>query len=202
MSGKKEEEVMTGTTIMAIKINNGVIIGADSRTSLGTYIPSRFTDKLTPLTDYIYCCRSGSSADTQAIAKLVSNKLLEIESINEKKVSVAVAAKLASTIISDNPTLLAGLILAGYDDKGPSIFSVNLGGATLEREWAIGGSGSGYIYGYCDSNFKSGMTLEEGIQFVKNAVTHAIKRDNHSGGCVRMAFIGRDGVQRYFSPVN
>lgn len=197
-----QEEVMTGTTIMAIKVKDGVIIGADTRTSLGTYIPSRFTDKLTPLTDYIYCCRSGSSADTQAIAKYVKNKLLEFESLDEKRVSVELAANLAASIIYENPELLAGLILAGYDNNGPKIFSINLGGAKLERDWAIGGSGSGYIYAYCDTNYKPDMSLEEGIQFVKNAVTNAIKWDNHSGGCVRMAFIGKEGVQRYFTPVN
>ena len=30
------------------------------------------------------------------------------------------------------------------------------------------GSGSTYIYGYCDSQFKRGMSREECIQFVKN----------------------------------
>ena len=32
---------------------------------------NRVTDKLTPVTDRIFCCRSGSAADTQAIADQV-----------------------------------------------------------------------------------------------------------------------------------
>lgn len=35
------------------------------------YIANRVTDKLTKITDNIYCCRSGSSADTQAVADVV-----------------------------------------------------------------------------------------------------------------------------------
>ena len=35
------------------------MIGADSRTTTGTYIANRYTDKLTAVTDRIYCCRSG-----------------------------------------------------------------------------------------------------------------------------------------------
>lgn len=35
------------------------------------YIANRVTDKLTRITDNIYCCRSGSSADTQAVADVV-----------------------------------------------------------------------------------------------------------------------------------
>ena len=36
---------------------------------------NRFTDKLTPLTDRIFCLRSGSAADTQAIAQVVTYQL-------------------------------------------------------------------------------------------------------------------------------
>ena len=62
---------MTGTSIMAVEFDGGVVIGADSRTTTGSYIANRVTDKLTKLTDNIYCCRSGSAADTQAIADIV-----------------------------------------------------------------------------------------------------------------------------------
>lgn len=63
------------TTIMAVEFDGGVIIGADSRTTTGAYIANRVTDKLTKVTDLIYCCRSGSAADTQAIADIVKYHL-------------------------------------------------------------------------------------------------------------------------------
>lgn len=63
------------TTIMAVEFDGGVVIGADSRTSTGTYVANRVTDKLTRISDKIYCCRSGSAADTQAIADIVSYSL-------------------------------------------------------------------------------------------------------------------------------
>lgn len=34
----------------------------------GSYVSNRVSDKLTPLANRIYVCRSGSAADTQAIA--------------------------------------------------------------------------------------------------------------------------------------
>ena len=40
-----------------------------------SYIVNRVTDKLTPITDRIFCCRSGSAADTQAIADAVKFNL-------------------------------------------------------------------------------------------------------------------------------
>ena len=54
------EEVSTGTTLVALEFDGGVVIGADSRTSMGTWVANRVTDKLTPVTDNIFCCRSTS----------------------------------------------------------------------------------------------------------------------------------------------
>lgn len=56
---------------MAVEFAGGVVLGADSRTTTGSYIANRVTDKLTPIHDLIYCCRSGSAADTQAVADIV-----------------------------------------------------------------------------------------------------------------------------------
>jgi 20S proteasome subunit beta 1 len=69
------------TRSMAIKFKGGVILGADSRTTTGiiceyiantgSSIANRVTDKLTQVYDKIWCCRSGSAADTQAINDIV-----------------------------------------------------------------------------------------------------------------------------------
>lgn len=40
-----------------------------------SYIANRVTDKLTPVHDRIFCCRSGSAADTQAVADAVAYQL-------------------------------------------------------------------------------------------------------------------------------
>ena len=49
----------------------GVVVCADSRTSTGVYVANRVSDKLVQLSDYIYCCRSASAADTQALTDYV-----------------------------------------------------------------------------------------------------------------------------------
>lgn len=57
---------------MAVAFEGGVVVGADSRTTMGSYIANRVTDKLTYLHERIYCCRSGSAADTQVCCGLVT----------------------------------------------------------------------------------------------------------------------------------
>ena len=70
----------------------------------------------------------------------------------------------------------AGLIIAGWDERhGGQVYSIPLGGSLHKQSYAIGGSGSTYIYGYCDANWKEGMDEEAAVNFVKGALQEAIK---------------------------
>jgi 20S proteasome subunit beta 1 len=77
-SGLKPGEVSTGTTIMAIPTATGVILGADSRVSTGTYVANRVSDKIAQLSEHIFACRSGSAADTQALTDYVKHYLQQL----------------------------------------------------------------------------------------------------------------------------
>ncbi|PWN49074.1 proteasome-domain-containing protein [Violaceomyces palustris] len=202
MNRLKKGEVDLGTSIMAVAYDKGVIIGADSRTTMGSYIANRVTDKLTHLSDRIYCCRSGSAADTQALADIVTY-YLSLYSVNmDQQPDVKTAANLFQDLVYQNKDRLsAGIIVAGWDKKnGGKVFNIPLGGGIFEQPWAIGGSGSTYIYGYCDATWKEGWGKEQTLEFVKNALSLAMRRDGSSGGTIRMADITEDGIERHFIP--
>lgn len=76
--GLKAGEVSTGTTIMAIPFEGGVVLGADSRVSTGTYVANRVSDKIAQVSEHIFCCRSGSAADTQALTDYVKHFLSQL----------------------------------------------------------------------------------------------------------------------------
>lgn len=195
-------DVSLGTTIIAVTYKDGVILGADTRTSTGNYVANRATDKITPLLENIYMCRSGSAADTQAIASYVQYFLAQHQAETERQVDVKTAATLIMQMAYGNKNMLsAGMIVAGYDKyDGGSVYGVPLGGTLLKLPFATGGSGSAYIYGFCDKYFKPDMSEEEANQFVKKAVCYAMARDASSGGCVRMVTINASGAHREFIP--
>ncbi|KAI5810240.1 nucleophile aminohydrolase [Peziza echinospora] len=198
MDHLKKGEVNLGTSIMAVNFANGVILGADSRTTTGSYIANRVTDKLTQVHDTIWCCRSGSAADTQAIADIVHYYLQMYQvNNNEAPTTHTAAAMFQELCYANKDHISAGMIIAGYDHrKGGEVYSIPLGGSLHKAPYAIGGSGSTYIYGYCDSNWKDGMSEEEAINFVKGALSQAIKWDGSSGGVIRMVVLTKTGAQR------
>ena len=77
------------------------------------------------------------------------------------------------------------------------MYSIPLGGSLHKQSYAIGGSGSTYIYGYCDAHWKEQMSEEEAVDFVKNSLAEAIKWDGSSGGVIRMVVLTRKGAIRH-----
>jgi 20S proteasome subunit beta 1 len=191
-----------GTTIMAVRYSGGVIMAADSRTTTGAYIANRASDKITSVHDKIFVCRSGSAADTQAVADIVRYYLSghAIELGEEPRVKTA--ANLFKQVVYQNKDRLsAGIIIGGYDEHdGGSVYSVTMGGSLVKENVALGGSGSIFVYGLLDAEYKPTMSKEECLKFVRKAVSHAMARDGSSGGVIRTVVISKDGVEREMIP--
>lgn len=96
---------------MAINFRDGVILGADSRTTTGAYIANRVTDKLTQVSDTIWCCRSGSAADTQAVADIVQYYLDMYSITNDEPPTTQTAAAVFQELCYSNKDQLRQVIL-------------------------------------------------------------------------------------------
>ena len=182
--------------------DGGVMLAADSRTSSGIYIANRVADKIWPISQNIFALISGSAADAQFLLQTTKNYVSQFAVEYGDKPPVKVAARILQQYQYEYKDYLsAGIIVCGVDNvEGPCIYSVGLGGTTLKQNIAMSGSGSTYVYGYIDANYKPNMTKQEAKEFLKKAVTLAMYRDNYSGGTIRMLDITKDGYTREYIP--
>lgn len=119
-----------------------------------------------------------------------------------EEASVGSAARLFQQLCYNNKrSLLAGIICAGWDRRsGGSVYTINLGGALVRQPFSIGGSGSTYIYGFCDANFREHMRRDECVAFVTQALALAMARDGSSGGVIRTVVVEEAGITRSMIP--
>jgi len=151
-------EVSTGTTIMACVFAGGVVVGADSRVSTGTYVSNRASDKITPLADNVFLCRSGSAADTQLVSDYVRYFAQQHSMELEGEISVKTVANLTKSINYNNKHLSAAMIVGGYDSmRGGQVYSLPIGGTVVPCNWTVDGSGSTYIWGEDDEKRPPGQ---------------------------------------------
>lgn len=85
-------------------------------------------------------------------------------------------------------------MVAGYDKRGYSIFSVNSEGERLQQRVCSIGSGSLNAYGILDTCYQPKMTDEEALKLGRRAIMHATFRDAGSGGVVNRKFENLLGI--------
>lgn len=182
------------TTLIAMRYEGGVIMGADSRTSAGGYVSNKVARKIQPVSDHIALARSGSAADTQALAEELALRLEEMQATDDDGCQPrvrAVATLLSSMCYLDKGSLSASLLCAGWDAvEGVQVYSIPSGGALMpSSSFALSGSGAAYIYGFCNYAWKPGLTRSECTAVVLQALALAIKQDGSSGGKPRVLCI-------------
>ena len=80
-----------------------------------------------------------------------------------------VANIMRSICYNNKDKLMAGLICGGWDPyDGGQVYEIPLGGTIMKQKFALGGSGSTYIYGLVDATYRENMSKEECKIFVKN----------------------------------
>ncbi|ETO34422.1 proteasome subunit beta type 6 [Reticulomyxa filosa] len=137
--------------------------------------------------------KNGILADTQNIGDYVAYYLKQLSSELNESPRVELAAK---------TRLEASVIISGWDKyKGGQVYEVTLGGTQFRKvSYSAGGSGSAFIFGYCDSMFKNHEELynsaEKCKQFAIKALSLALLRDTSSDGLIRLAVVTKKGVQR------
>lgn len=191
--------ISLGTTLVAIKYEDGVVVAADTRTSMSTYVSHRFAHKIVPVNHHVVLCRSGSSAATQWLAECLSQVQDEIYHKWDEQLSVCQVAHWLRREMKRTNVEGASLLVAGYDAEKsePRIFTVAQSGALLETfgPYAAAGSGSTLVTGYLDQEIKTKENLSEqrAVELCKNAVQLAIDRDGSSGGLIRLCIVSKEG---------
>jgi len=173
-------------------------VGADTRTSVSGYVSNRYAHKLTPLSEKVVVCRSGSAADTQRLCDEARWVLQSNEYSSQRILQVSQVAKLLRSYMVERE-VEASLLCAGCTPEGEGqLYAILPSGALLKHDvYAVSGSGSTYIMGYLDDclgNMGDNLLDEdEAIALVGKAIQLAMDRDGSSGGFVRIYSVTSKG---------
>lgn len=193
----KEVEVLKGTTTVGVVCKDGVILGTDTRATMGTYVASKHAKKVYKITDRLGMTIAGGVAVAQRVVEIlkVNARLYELE--KSRPMPVKSAANLVSGILFGNREAGAPLpmqaIVGGYDETGPHIFNLDPYGSLLEEKMVSTGSGSPFAYGVLEALYKENKSVEDMLPIVVKAVDSAMKRDTASGDSFDVVVISVEG---------
>ncbi len=192
-----KEKAIHGTTTVALKFNDGVVLAADKRATAGYFIAHKKVKKIAKIDDRAAMTISGLVADAQTLVDMVKAEINYYKLSLKKPVTIKTIASILSNIIFTYSRVLpyiVQLIVAGYDLK-PRIYVLDWFGTITEEDYTATGSGSPIAISILESSFKKDLDEKNAVKVAVNAVNAAMKRDTASGEGVDVMVITKDGVK-------
>ncbi|MBW2972270.1 proteasome subunit beta [Candidatus Woesearchaeota archaeon] len=198
-----ENRMKTGTTTVAIKCRDGVVLAADKRATAGTMIANKWVDKIFTVEDYMAITTAGTVSDVQLLLKLIKAEIRLKRLRTGRKVSVKEAANLLAGMVYSNIRKLSTIpgishfLFAGKDETGFHVYDIYPDGSMSEADdYLASGSGSVFAFGVLETLYKDTMHIEEGRGLALKALNAALQRDSASGNGVDLVTITDAGVKK------
>jgi len=188
--GFRLSSVPHGTTVLALKYVDGVIVAGDRLATEGNRVASRDIEKVLPTDDYSLMAIAGAAGPSLEMARLMRVELEHYEKIEGESLELdGKANKLAQMVRSNLPAAMQGLVVvplfAGYDLRRRTgrlwKFDVT-GGRYEETEFEATGSGGIYARESLKKGHRNDASRQEGLQAAILALVDAADEDRATGG--------------------
>jgi 20S proteasome subunit beta 2 len=195
--GAIPKSTKTGTTIVAIKFKDGVILGADTRATGGSIILDKECNKIHYIAPNIYGCGAGTAADTDFTAQLTSSQL-ELHRLATGRESRVVTAlsMIRQHLFRHQGHIAAALILGGVDCTGSHLFNITPHGCSDKLPFMTNGSGSLASLAILETRWRKDMERDEALELVKDAVKAGIFNDLGSGSSIDVCIIEKGRAEK------
>jgi proteasome beta subunit len=179
-----------GTTILALKCLDGVIIAADRQATEGYQVASRHIEKVYKADEYSAIAIAGAAGPCIEMVKLFQVELEHYEKLEGEVLALeGKANKLAQMVRQNLPAAFQGLVVipifAGYDLRKSEgrIFKYDItGGRYEEGDYYSTGSGGKDARNTLKKFFRPGMTREQAVRLALEALLDASEEDVATGG--------------------
>jgi proteasome beta subunit len=182
--------VPQGTTILAIRYGEGVIVAGDRQATEGYQVAHRRIEKVYKADDYSAIAIAGAAGPSIEMARLFQTELEHYEKVEGEGLSLeGKANKLAQMIRMNLPAAMQGLVVvpifAGYDVKRAEgrIFKYDItGGRYEETDYYATGSGGKDARTTLKKLYHAGVARADAIRLAAEALFDAAEEDVGTGG--------------------
>ncbi|MFB6153511.1 MAG: archaeal proteasome endopeptidase complex subunit beta [Halodesulfurarchaeum sp.] len=191
-----ENAAETGTTIVGVSTDEGVVMASDMRASLGGRIVSnKNVQKVEEIQPNAALTISGSVGGAQAFIRALRAEANLYEARRGEYMSISALATIGSQFLRGGPFFIVVPLLAGVDDEGSHVYSLDPSGSSLSDEYSAQGSGMPYALGVLEQEYSDDLSMDEGVTVAARAVQSATERDTASGDGIHITKVTREDVE-------
>lgn len=187
----------SGTTIVAIRHEGGIVFAADMQSTSGHLVTNSKERKVHQLIDHVLVGASGTVSDIQKLKAEVRSELQYLNEQYDAILSVRGVSQFFSEICYRWTKSLfymeASFLIGGKGSTGLGLYEVSSDGACSEvKEFSVLGSGGQLALGVLENMYRPGLSYEEAKEVAVRAVQAAMKRDVYTGGSIEVFGINEE----------
>jgi proteasome beta subunit len=183
-------EILHGTTVLAIRYAEGVVMAGDRRATAGHMIASRRIEKVFPADDFSGVAIAGAAGPAVEMVRLFQVQLEHYEKIEGEYLSLEGKANQLGQMVRGNlAAAMQGFavipLFAGYDEpRGRGrVFSYDVtGGKYEEADFQTNGSGGIHARNWIKAFWEEGMGRDATVDLALRALFAAADEDAATGG--------------------
>ena len=188
--GTAPVEVTHGTTVLAIRYEQGVVMAGDRRATAGYTIANRRIEKVFPADDFSGVAIAGAAGPAVEMVRLFQVQLEHYEKIEGETLSLeGKANQLGQMVRSNLPAAMQGFavvpLFAGYDNRRERgrVFSYDVtGGKYEEADFQTNGSGGVHARNWIKATWQEDMPRESAVDLALRSLFAAADEDTATGG--------------------
>ncbi len=188
--GEKPPSVPEGTTVLALRYQDGVVMAGDRRATEGHLVAHRRIRKVFAADKYSAVAIAGTAGLAIDMVRLFQVELEHYEKIEGVRLSLeGKASFLARLVRNQLPMAFQGLVVvpmfAGYDhsEETGRLYSYDVvGGRYEEIDFGSTGSGSRLAKSYLRTVYDEGLSADQAADYAVRALVSASQEDTATGG--------------------
>ncbi len=183
-------QVTHGTTVVAVRYADGVVMAGDRRATSGNLISHRSIEKVFPADRFSGVAIAGAAGPAMEMVKLFQLQLEHYEKVEGAHLSLEGKANQLSQMVRNHlPAAMQGLavvpLFAGYDIRRQvgRLFQYDVtGGRYEESDYASTGSGSLHAGTVVKLGYRDGLDRGATLDLALSALFQAADEDSATGG--------------------
>src|SRR5579883_765330 len=188
--GRGSVDVRHGTTVVALRFADGVVMAGDRRATEGYSIAHRAMDKVFPADRWSAVAIAGAAGPAVEMVRLFQVQLEHYEKVEGTTLSLeGKANQLAQMVREHLPMAMQGMVVvplfAGYDHRRQTgrIFTYDVtGGHYEETDYQATGSGGRDARTTIKLGYREGLSRTEAVELAIEALYQAADEDAATGG--------------------
>lgn len=183
-------EITHGTTVVAVRYADGVVMAGDRRATSGNLISHRDMEKVYPADRHSGVAIAGAAGPAMEMVRLFQLQLEHYEKVEGQALSLEGKANQLSMMVRGHlPMAMQGLVVvplfAGFDlRRGQGrLFQYDVtGGRYEETNYAATGSGSLFAATVIKLGYRPNLSADDAVDLVLSALYQAADEDSATGG--------------------